>query len=429
MPHVPLFRSDAFAETSRRGLYGDVIEEIDWSVGQVLDALRTHGLDSNTIVWFTSDNGPWLIFNDHGGSAGLLKDGKGCTWEGGMREPGLVWWPGTVKGGSVNHQLASTLDIFTTCVSLAGGEIPKDRVIDGVDMTPMLKGTGPGIRDSMFYYRGERLYAVRKGAYKAHFITQGAYDGTKPVEHSTPELYNLDIDPSEKWNIAKDNAEVLEQINEEVRKHNANLKRGRDQLAGRMNRWVSLFNGKDLSGWVMPNFAGGGEVTVKNKEIVIEMGDSLSGLTFTNDVPRSNYELELDAMKIQGQDFFCALTFPVKTNSCSLVMGGWGGAVVGISSVDHQDASDNETTEFIRFDENKWFKIKVQVTDDRIRCWLDGESIVDLELEHRYISMRPGDIELNMPLGLANYQTASKFRNLRYRYIDPQAQVAKAGKK
>lgn len=419
MPHVPLFTSKEFNGKSRRGLYGDVIEEIDWSVGQVMKSLREQGLEKDTVVFFTSDNGPWLIFNDHGGSAGLLRDGKGCTWDGGMREPGIVWWPGTVKAGSVNHELASTMDIYTTCLTLAGANVPEDRVVDGKDMTPMLKGTGPSLRDSIYYYRGERLYAVRKGAYKAHMITQGAYDRTGPTPHETPLLYNLDVDPSEKWDVAAKHPEILAGIREDIRKHNATLVRGRDQLAGKIGKWESAFNSKDLTGWMIPNFAGAGEVLVEKKDLVIEMGESLSGLTYTNDVPRADYELELEAMKIQGQDFFCALTFPVKTNSCSLVMGGWGGAVVGISSVDHQDASDNETTEFIRFDPGKWFKIKVRVTESRIEAWLDGESIVDLDTTDRFISMRLGDIELNAPMGLANYQTASKFRNIRFRYIDP----------
>ncbi|NBP80584.1 arylsulfatase, partial [bacterium] len=169
MPHVPLFRSDAFAETSRRGLYGDVIEEIDWSVGQVLDALRTHGLDSNTIVWFTSDNGPWLTFKDHGGSAGLLKDGKGTTWEGGMREPTLVWWPGTIAAGRASAELGTTMDIYATSLTLAGGSLPADRVMDGVDLSPTLLHQQPSPRTEVLYYRGTRLMAIRKGPWKAHF--------------------------------------------------------------------------------------------------------------------------------------------------------------------------------------------------------------------------------------------------------------------
>jgi arylsulfatase A len=118
MPHVPLFRSGEFEGRSRRGLYGDVVEEIDAGVGKILDTLRSTGLDQNTMVFFTSDNGPWLIFQEQGGSAGLLKDGKGSTWEGGMREPALAWWPGRIPGGRLVHDLGCTMDLFVTVHSL-----------------------------------------------------------------------------------------------------------------------------------------------------------------------------------------------------------------------------------------------------------------------------------------------------------------------
>ena len=142
-PHVPLFASGQVQSgQSRRGLYGDVVEEIDWSVGQVLDTLRREGLDKNTLVFFTSDNGPWLTQGEAGGSAGLLRDGKGSTWEGGMREPGIAWWPGRVPAGVVTHELACTMDLFTTSLKLAGAEVPTDRVIDGVDHHAALIGHG-----------------------------------------------------------------------------------------------------------------------------------------------------------------------------------------------------------------------------------------------------------------------------------------------
>lgn len=222
MPHIPLFRSEKFVGKSTRGLFGDIIEEIDWSVGQVLDTLRKHNLDDNTIVWFSSDNGPWLIFNEQGGSAGLLRDGKGSTWEGGMREPTIAWCPGKIKP-AVCQQLGSTMDIYTTSIKLAGGSVPTDRVVDGVDLSPVLFGTGKSPRKTMFYYRGTRLMAVRKGAWKAHFITQNAYGGGGPKSHDVPELYNLDHDPSEKYNIAEKHPDVITNIRQEVKRHKAKL--------------------------------------------------------------------------------------------------------------------------------------------------------------------------------------------------------------
>ncbi|MBT4867703.1 MAG: sulfatase [Planctomycetaceae bacterium] len=230
MPHVPLFRSPEFADHSRRGLYGDVIEEIDWSVGQVLETLRKLKLADNTIVWFSSDNGPWLIFDTHGGSAGLLREGKGSTWEGGMREPTIAWWPGKIPAGRVALDLGSTMDIYATSIKLAGAKLPTDRIVDGLDLSPVLLGTGPSPRKTMFYYRGTRLMAVRKGAFKAHFITQSAYGGGGPKTHETPELYQLNHDPSEKYNVAADHPDVIADIRLEVKRHQAELNAPPSQL-------------------------------------------------------------------------------------------------------------------------------------------------------------------------------------------------------
>lgn len=230
MPHVPLFRSSEFRNSSPRGLYGDVVEEIDASVGRVLDTLRELKIDDDTLVWFSSDNGPWLIFNEQGGSAGLLRDGKGSTWEGGMRVPGLAWWPGKIKSGVLTQQLGSTMDVYTTSILLAGGKPPADRVVDGVDLRPVLFGTGNSPRDVMFYYRGSRLMAVRKGAFKAHFITQSAYGGKSPEEHDPPVLYNLEVDPSEKFNVADRHEDVVADIREVVTEHRRDLKTPPSQL-------------------------------------------------------------------------------------------------------------------------------------------------------------------------------------------------------
>lgn len=213
LPHVPLFRSKEFEGKSLRGLYGDVIEEIDWSVGHVLQTLRELKLDDNTIVWFTSDNGPWLTFNDHGGTAGLLREGKGTTWDGGMREPSICWWPGTIPAGQVSAELGTTMDIYATSLALAGATLEKDRIVDGYDLTESLKGNSKSPREIVYYYRGTRLMALRKGPWKAHFATQESYTGNnKRIEHDPPVLYNLEVDPSEKWNVAEKHPEVIAEI-------------------------------------------------------------------------------------------------------------------------------------------------------------------------------------------------------------------------
>ena len=234
MPHVPLFRSSDFAGKSRRGTYGDVIEEIDWSVGQILQTLRDEGLAENTLVWFTSDNGPWLVFNEIGGSAGLLREGKGSTWEGGQREPTIAWWPGKIPSGRVCHEMGSTMDIYTTCISQAGGSVPSDRIVDGVDLSGTLLAGQKSPRDTMFFYRGTEIFAVRSGTKKVHYITQTPYVGEKAVKHDPPLLYDVEVDPSERFNVAKEHPEEIARINQIVEEHRKSMKALPTQLEKRI---------------------------------------------------------------------------------------------------------------------------------------------------------------------------------------------------
>lgn len=233
LPHVPLFVSEEAAGKSKRGLYGDVVEEIDDGVGKILATLKDEGLDERTIVVFTSDNGPWLPFKNNGGSAGPLRAGKGSTWEGGMREPGIFWGPGNIEPGLVS-EIGSTMDLFTTFSKMAGAKIPDDRVIDGVDLSETLLHLAPSPRNGILYYRGTELYAARLGDFKAHFITQGAYGELGAREaHQTPILYNLSHDVGEKYDIAAKHPEILQQIQELISEHKANLVVGEDQLVER----------------------------------------------------------------------------------------------------------------------------------------------------------------------------------------------------
>ncbi len=232
-PHVPLFASHTFKDTSARGLYGDVVEELDWSVGQILDTLRERNLDDNTLVIFTSDNGPWLTQHLRGGSAGLLRGGKGSTWEGGMREPALCWWPGKIAPGSWSTGMASTLDIFPTCLSLAEVDVPADRVYDGLDMTPILTGSGPGARETMFFYRGPQLYAARKGPWKLHVTTQAGY-GEKPRPQDSPLLFHLEHDPSETRDVAEKNPPIVADLLATIEAHKATVKPVPSQLEARI---------------------------------------------------------------------------------------------------------------------------------------------------------------------------------------------------
>ncbi len=232
-PHIPLYASEKFRGTSERGLYGDVIEELDWSVGRVVETLKKEGIAKNTLLFFTSDNGPWLVMDQNGGSSGLLRNGKGTTWEGGMREPTIAWWPGRIEPGVVTG-MGSTMDLYVTALKLAGADIPEDRAIDGYDLRPVLFGEGESPRDEMFYYRGDELYAVRHGDYKAHFITQGVYgEGPDKQRHDPPLLYQLGHDPSERFNIAEDHPEVIEEIRGLVEEHRKTLEPVENQLKKR----------------------------------------------------------------------------------------------------------------------------------------------------------------------------------------------------
>ncbi len=234
MVHIPLFASDEFRGASLRGLFGDTIEEIDAGVGRILKTLQDLEIDNNTMVVFTSDNGPWLPFRQHGGSAGLLRDGKGTTWEGGMREPTIFFWPGKIKPGPVMG-IGSTLDLFATIAALSGAKLPTDRKMDSYDLGPALFAGKPSPRREMFYYRGQQLFAVRQGAYKAHFVTMTAYQkDNNRITHSPPLLFNLNHDPGEKYNLADKYPEVIESIMATVRAHKEELVIGEDQLVKRL---------------------------------------------------------------------------------------------------------------------------------------------------------------------------------------------------
>ena len=232
LPHVPLFRHQEFAGRSRAGLYGDVIEEIDWSVGQILQELRDQRLSEQTLVVFTSDNGPWLTFGDQGGSAGPLRNGKGTTYEGGMRVPGLFWMPSVIPAGVTNASLGSTLDLLPTIAAMAGVELPGDLVLDGVDITATLLDGTSTPRKSIFYYRDYRLMAVRHGRFKAHYITQDSYvpGSQKATTHEVPLLYDLEIDLGERRNLAAKRPKVLAEIEAIKREHEAQMRFTDSQL-------------------------------------------------------------------------------------------------------------------------------------------------------------------------------------------------------
>ena len=193
--------------------------------------------------------------------------------------------------------------------------------------------------------------------------------------------------------------------------------------APRSADWKELFDGSSLAGWKVTDFGGGGEVRVEKAfrggpaAIVVNAGVTLSGFHHTGDVPKTNYEVSLETMKIDGQDFLCGLTFPVAESHASLILGGWGGGVVGISSIDGSDASENPTTSFRSFPKDRWYRVRMRVTPDKLETWLDDEKIIDQDIRGKRISLRPGDISRSRPLGISTFQTAAAFRNIRIRNL------------
>lgn len=227
MPHVPLFASDRFNGKSHAGLYGDVIEEMDWSVGEILQTLKQQNLDKNTIVIFTSDNGPWQHMPDRmfredmikpwdAGSTGIFRGAKGTSYEGGVRVPCIVRWPGKIAEKQTSFQVATSMDLYATLIGVAGGKVPTDRIVDGVDVMPILLGDTTFQRGKDFYYfQGKQLEAVRSGDWKLRIsLYQG--HGNPTNKELVPELYNLKSDPSEQHNRAKEFPERVTELKEQM---------------------------------------------------------------------------------------------------------------------------------------------------------------------------------------------------------------------
>ena len=183
------------------------------------------------------------------------------------------------------------------------------------------------------------------------------------------------------------------------------------------DHWHVLFDGKTMSGWHATEFGGEGGVEVGDGALVMEMGSPLTGIDRTDQVPTGDYELELEAKKLDGHDFFCGLTFPAKDSHCSLIIGGWGGGLVGISSLDGFDASENETARFVSFESDRWYHIRIRVTQTRLQAWIDDESTVDVDITKRKLSTRV-EVDLSKPLGICAFETRAAFRYIRWRAID-----------
>ena len=243
MVHVPLAVSDKFKDKSGAGLFGDVVMELDWSVGQILDALKRNGIDDNTLVIFTSDNGPWLNYGNHAGSAGPLREGKGTMWEGGYREPCVMRWPGKIPADTTCDEFASTIDLFPTIAKLIGAQLPSDRIIDGKDIWPLMAGEegAKSPHDAFWCYYGQELRAVRDRRWKLVLPHEyrtldgkpGGRDG-RPVQYKQVKtkraLYDLKNDIGETTDVSKDHKKIVARLESEAEKARAALG---DKLTGR----------------------------------------------------------------------------------------------------------------------------------------------------------------------------------------------------
>jgi len=246
MPHVPLGVSDKFRGDSEQGMYGDVIQEIDWSVGQVMEALDRHGLTENTLVIFTSDNGPWLNFGNHAGSAGGLREGKGTAFEGGPRVPAIMRWPGHIAAGAVVSRMASTLDVLPTVAAITGAALPEKK-IDGVSLLPMLEGDeNANPRNTFYFYYGGELRGVREGKWKRVYEHRSrSYVGVEPGMDGLPgpyanptvptALYDLENDVGETTDVSADHPDVVARLDELAEVARATLG---DGLTGRVGSEV-----------------------------------------------------------------------------------------------------------------------------------------------------------------------------------------------
>ena len=181
------------------------------------------------------------------------------------------------------------------------------------------------------------------------------------------------------------------------------------------NGWISMFDGKTLRGWKEADFAGRGDGTIEDGQLILGMG-YMTGVTWTNEVPRMNYEVELEAARLEGSDFFCGLTFPVGPDPCSFIVGGWGGGVVGLSSLDGQDAANNETAQYLNFQKGQWYKIRLRVVPDKIQAWIDEDKVVDADISGRKISIR-SEVEPSLPFGFSTWSTTGGLRNIRLRKL------------
>jgi arylsulfatase A-like enzyme len=407
-------------------VYAAMIESMDQGVGRVLQKLQDLGLDDNTVVIFFSDNGGLCSAEGWPTSNLPLRLGKGWLYEGGVRVPLLVRWPGVTKAGSECQVPVISEDFYPTLLEMAG--LPRRPHLDGSSLVLLLRGADKLDRQTLYWHYP---HYSNQGGTPSGAIRHGDLKLIEFFEDGRLEVYNLHNDPGELRDLAKAMPDKTRQLHQMLQtwRHTVGAQVPQRKEATdackpapvkseqKENAWKSLFDRKSLTGWKSANFGGEGEVRIKEGAVVMEQGNDMTGITYTRgDFPRTDYEVTLEGKKMAGNDFFCTTTFPVGDKYCSLVVGGWGGTVVGLSSIDFRDASENETGTFKEFKRDRWYRVRIRVTKDRITAWIDDKELVDLETKGKRISIR-AECDLCRPFGIATWRTTGAVRDIRVRAL------------
>lgn len=209
-------------------------------------------------------------------------------------------------------------------------------------------------------------------------------------------------------------AEKEAELNAEARAATKKAARAADDKL----KWESLFDGKTMGGWKLTEFGTSADVEIEDGHMLLPLGEGCAGVTWQKEFPKVDYEVRLEAQRVEGSDFFCGMTFPVGEQPCSLIIGGWGGAVVGLSSIDGKDAARNETTKYMKFKKGQWYDVKLRVTGEKITAWIDGQQVVDVTHTGHKLTIRP-EVELSRPFGICSFSTRAALRGIEIRNLEP----------
>ncbi len=390
MPHVPLYVSDEFRGTSNAGLYGDAVEEIDFAVGEIVNRLRELDLAENTMIIFTSDNGPWNLKGSEkskvkgssdrrvGGSAFPLRGHKYQLWEGGVREPCVMWWPGRIPAGETCDEIASTIDLLPTLAELSGAGIPAEAPIDGKSIVPLIENRDGALSPHEAYFYGTK--GVRSGRWKW-------IDGA---------LFDLDTDVSEKKDLSKQLPQIVATMSAMLARHKIDLKENA-RPAGTFKRKKRTF--PELPGWEIQK----GSWTVLDG-ILRQSFDSETSI-FSPKIEAPEYVFEVEARALKGDEAFRVMVMaPDHENYLRLSIGSFGNTRHSLMLVQKKDVEQRRKPFKGKIEYGKWYNITIHVGGGRVRCFLDDEKIHDEPLEGDPV---PGSV------GLGSLKSEAEFRNIR----------------